>query len=82
MAADSCHRLQDSVVAALVVAVHPTLALGLTRGLLDDFAKARVIVVMHLSNIFGLYCLANIAGVGLDASFGGCRLLGDDALIH
>ena len=36
---------------------------------------------MHLSNIFGLCCFANIAGVGLDASFGGCRLLGDDALI-
>ena len=30
MAADSWHRLQNSFVATLVVAVHPTLALGLT----------------------------------------------------
>mgnify|MGYP000382269508 CR=1 FL=1 len=36
---------------------------------------------MHLGDVFGLFCLANIAGEGFDASFGGCRLLGDDALI-
>lgn len=81
MAADSCHRLQDSFVAALVVAVHPTLALGLTRRLLHDFAKARVIVGMYLSNIFGLCCLANLAGEGLDASLSSGRLLRYNAFI-
>lgn len=81
MVADSRHRHQHSFVAPLVAAVHPTLAFSFAIRSLDDFAKARVIVVMHLSNIFGLCCFANIAGVGLDASFGGCRLLGDDALI-
>ena len=81
MVTDSGHRHQHSFVAPLVAAVHPTLAFSHAIRSLDDFAKARVIVLMHLSNIFGLYCLANIAGEGLDASFGGCRLLGDDALI-
>ena len=81
MAADSWHRLQHSFVAPLVVAVHPTLALGLTRRLLHDFAKARIIVVMHLSNIFGLCCLANLAGEGLDAGLSSGRLLRYNAFI-
>ncbi len=75
MAADSWHRHQHSFVAPLVVAVHPTLALGLTRRLLDDFAKARVIVGMHLGDVLGLRFAANGAGEGLDASFGSCRFL-------
>lgn len=81
MAADSCHRLQNSFVAALVVAVHPTLALGLTRGLLDDFAKARVIVGMYLDDIFGLCCATNSAGKGLDTGLGSGRLLRYNAFI-
>ena len=75
MVADSRHRHQHSFVAPLVAAVHPTLSFSFAIRSLDDFAKARVIVVMHLSNIFGLCCFANIAGVGLDASFGGCSSL-------
>ena len=75
MAADSWHRLQHSFVAPLVVAVHPTLALGLTRRLLHDFAKARVIVGMYLDDIFGLCCTTNSAGKGLDASLSSGRLL-------
>lgn len=81
MVADSGHRLQHSFVAPLVAAVHPTLAFSLAIGSFDDFAKARVIVDMDLSNIFGLYCLAHAAGEGFDARFGGSGLLGDDALI-
>ena len=81
MVADSGHRHQHSFVAPLVAAVHPTLAFSFAIRSLDDFAKARVIVGMHLGDVFGLCCLAYLAGEGLDASFGGCRLLGDDALI-
>lgn len=75
VAADSGHRLQNSFVAALIVAIHPTLALGLTGRLLNDFAKARVIVGMYLDDIFGLCCATNSAGEGLDASFGSGRFL-------
>lgn len=81
MVTDSGHRHQHSFVAPLVAAVHPTLALGLTRRLFDNFAKARVIVLMHLGDVFGLCFLAYLAGEGLDAGLGSGRLLRYNAFI-
>ena len=81
MVADSGHRHQHSFVAPLVAAVHPTLAFSFAIRSLDDFAKARVIVVMHLGDVFGLCCLAYLAGEGLDAALSSGRLLRYNAFI-
>lgn len=81
MVADSRHRHQHSFVAPLVAAVHPTLAFSFAIRPLDDFAKARVIVLMHLGDVFGLCCLAYLAGKGLDAALSSGRLLRYNAFI-
>ena len=81
MVADSGHRHQHAFVAPLVAAVHPTLAFSFAIRSLDDFAKARVIVGMHLGDVFGLCCLAYLAGKGLDAGLSSGRLLRYNALI-
>ena len=81
VAADSGHRNENFAVAAIIGAVHPTLALSLARGLLDDFTKTRVLMDMDLGNALGLGLVADGAGIGLDARLGGSRLLGDNALV-
>ena len=81
VAADSGHRNENFAVAAIIGAVHPTLALSLARGLLDDFTETRVLMDMDLGNALGLGLVADGAGIGLDARLGGGRLLGDNALV-
>ena len=81
MVTDSGHRHQHSFVAPLVAAVHPTLAFSFAIRSLDDFAKARVIVGMHLGDVFGLCCLAYLAGEGLDAALSSGRLLRYNAFL-
>ena len=81
VAADSGHRNENFAVAAIIGAVHPTLALSLARGFLDDFTETRVLMDMDLGNALGLGLVADGAGIGLDARLGGSRLLGDNALV-
>ena len=76
VAADSGHRLQNSFVATLVVAVHPTLALGPTGRLLTiSPRRALTWVCTTHDDIFCLCRATNSAGEGLDAGFGSGRFL-------
>ena len=81
VAADSGHRNENFAVAAIIGAVHPTLALSLARGLLDDFTKTRVLMDMDLGNALGLGLVADGAGVQLLACLGAGSSFSHNAVV-